>query len=196
MNEHDTKAVEGTELAERDVRALTEYMTVLEDQGRVRGADDLFLVVSQSGREYLVDTREGSCECPDSLYSDIECKHRRRVAFARGKEIPSWADDSAIDPRLGDHVEDVDTDTASEAAHAIATDGGTTVREASEGAEVLEGDAVDPWKGPFAEYDKYGEPTGSHYYRCRDCGREVHEDIDRELVEHRDGCRFGEVSDR
>lgn len=37
------------ELDDVDIRALTQYMTVLEDTGRVRGADDLFLVVSQSG---------------------------------------------------------------------------------------------------------------------------------------------------
>ena len=48
----------------------------------------------------------------------------------------------------------------------------------------------DVWKGPFLETDKYGEPTGAKYYRCRSCGREVLEGIDREHVAHRDGCRF------
>ena len=65
----------------RDLRALTEYLTVLDDVGRVRGADGLYLVVSQSGSEYLVDTLEGACECPDAQYRGVECKHRRRVAF-------------------------------------------------------------------------------------------------------------------
>lgn len=48
----------------------------------------------------------------------------------------------------------------------------------------------DPWAGPFTEYNRYGEPTGHEYVRCRDCGAEV-------LVghtfraTHRAGCRFG-----
>ncbi|WP_254533339.1 hypothetical protein [Natrinema gelatinilyticum] len=36
-----------------DGRALTHYLTVLEDQDRVRGCRNLYLVVSESGREYL-----------------------------------------------------------------------------------------------------------------------------------------------
>ena len=35
----------------RTERALTQYLTVLADVGRTTGADDLFLVVSQSGSE-------------------------------------------------------------------------------------------------------------------------------------------------
>jgi hypothetical protein len=65
-------------------RALTEYLTVLDDVGRAKGADDLFLVVSQSGSEYLVDRREGRCTCPDHEYRGVRCKHLRRVAFATG----------------------------------------------------------------------------------------------------------------
>lgn len=38
-----------------DRRALTEYLTVLDDVGRARGAAELYLVVSRSGREYLAD---------------------------------------------------------------------------------------------------------------------------------------------
>ena len=29
------------------------------------------------------------------------------------------------------------------------------------------------WKGPFTEYDKYGEPTGERFVRCTGCGVEV-----------------------
>ena len=49
----------------RTERALTQYLTVLADVGRAKGADDLFLVVSQSGTEYLSNTRINACECPD-----------------------------------------------------------------------------------------------------------------------------------
>ncbi|QCC57323.1 hypothetical protein DVR14_01150 (plasmid) [Natrinema thermotolerans] len=61
---------------------------------------------------------------------------------------------------------------------------------------MLENDDVDPWKGPFHETDKYGQLTGAKYYRCRDCGREAHEDIDLDHVQHRDGCWFTGGSDR
>lgn len=66
----------------------------------------------------------------------------------------------------------------------------------NDGAEILENDDVEPWEGPHLEYDKYGQLTGAKYYRCRGCGREVHEDIDRDRVAHRDGCRFDGGNDR
>ena len=97
-------------LDERDVRALTEYFTVLNDVGRVRGADGLYLVVSQSGSEYLVDYRTERCMCPDAEHRNPEggCKHVRRVAFATGdRSVP--AVDVDVDPQLGAHVEPVDT---------------------------------------------------------------------------------------
>lgn len=64
-----------------------------------------------------------------------------------------------------------------------------TVLEAAGDCEVTT--TTDVWDGPHLEYDRYGEPTGVRYYRCRDCGREVHEDINRERVSHRDGCTHG-----
>ena len=93
-------------LDERDVRALTEYLTVLADVGRVRGADDLFLVVSESGSEYLVDARGGRCDCPDAEHRGARCKHLRRVALATGaRPVPVGADSLGVDPQLGMHVD-------------------------------------------------------------------------------------------
>lgn len=93
------------DLDDLDVRALTQYLTVLEDIGRVRGDDDLYLVVSQSGREYLVDRRDGVCECPDHQYRGRRCKHVRRVHFATGaRPVPAAVDPADVDDTLGDHV--------------------------------------------------------------------------------------------
>jgi len=94
-------------LAERDVRALTQYLTVLPDVGRARGADGLYVVVSESGREYLVDATEGACECDDFRYRRGECKHLRRVQFATGRRAIPVAAAVALDldPGLGEHVE-------------------------------------------------------------------------------------------
>jgi predicted nucleic acid-binding Zn finger protein len=111
-----------TELEQRDVRALTEYHSVLPNIGRARGADDLYLVVSQSGSEYLVDLRGERCTCPDYEYREVECKHIRRVKFATGQTpVPSWVNFDAVDPQLGEHVE-----------RQVATDGGTDEREDDE----------------------------------------------------------------
>lgn len=97
-----------TDLPKRAVRALTEKMTVLPNTGRVKGADDLFLVVSESGSEYLVDRRESRCDCPDArhnLEADERCKHERRVCYATGvTPIPIWTNNDAIDSHLGLHT--------------------------------------------------------------------------------------------
>lgn len=91
---------------ELDERALTEYLTVLDDIGRARGAPDLFLVVSQSGKEWLVDVDLERCDCPDYRYRGRRCKHLRRVAFATGERpIPSWIDREALDECLGEHID-------------------------------------------------------------------------------------------
>jgi hypothetical protein len=69
----------------RMLRAITQTFSVLPDIGRAKGADDLFLVVSQSGKEYLVDAQDWSCECPDATHRDARCKHQRRVALHTGE---------------------------------------------------------------------------------------------------------------
>jgi hypothetical protein len=91
-----------------DVRALTQFLTVLEDVGRARDAEDLFIVVSESGSEYLVDIREGACECPDHEYRGRKCKHIRRVEFATGcRPVPAGI---AVDEQLGMHLDESPTD--------------------------------------------------------------------------------------
>lgn len=97
-------ATADTEFVKRDARALTQHLTVLDRLGRVRDADGLFLVVSQSGKEYLVDARNARCECDDHKYRQTKCKHMRRVEFATGRrEIPAWVDPDEVDESLGEH---------------------------------------------------------------------------------------------
>ncbi|QCC57330.1 hypothetical protein [Natrinema thermotolerans] len=87
-----------------DRRALTEYLTVLEDIGRVRGLDGQYLVVSESGSEYLVDARLETCECPDHEFRGRECKHLKRVAYATGKRlVPPIVEPEDIAGELGEH---------------------------------------------------------------------------------------------
>ena len=101
------------DLSDRAVSALTEYMTTLDDVGRARDADGLYVVVSQSGREYLVDVETGACECDDAFYRDATCKHQHRAAFATGRRsVPAWVDRSRVDPQLGLHVTNSDASTA------------------------------------------------------------------------------------
>lgn len=71
------------------------------------------------------------------------------------------------------------------------TDGGALVREADAQTDICEKDDEDPWDGPYIEYGRDGTPTGTRYYRCRGCGREVLAGIDKRTVSHRDECRFG-----
>lgn len=112
------------QLDDRDVRALTECMTVLEDTPLVRGADGLYEVVSQSGRTYTVDAYGESCSCPDACYNDHACKHVRRVTFACGmRPIPAGAKRDALDYHLGDHV------AATPRVGQVATDGGPLLAE-------------------------------------------------------------------
>jgi hypothetical protein len=136
MSEYDTAEIEGTDIEPRDVRALTEYHSVLDEIGRARGADDLYLVVSESGSEYLVDARLGSCECPDHTHREVRCKHIRRVAYATGdRPVPAGVDTDAVDPQLGMHVDAT--------PRVAATDGGADIIDAGDEGEVLDEDDTD-----------------------------------------------------
>ena len=117
---------EGECIDERDRRALEQYLSVLDDYGPARDADDLYMVVSQSGSEYLVDVRgAGSCECPDAAYRDATCKHQRRVKFATGlRPVPVEIDPADVDDQLGAHVDGEPEFVATDENRTLATDGG------------------------------------------------------------------------
>jgi len=116
------------QLADRDVRALTECMTVLPDSGSI------FTVVGENGQTHRVDAKEDRCTCQDYQYNlpdgDREtCKHRARLAFATGERaIPAWADLAAVDDMLGEHLD--------AQPRVAATDGG--IIEADDDGVILE----------------------------------------------------------
>lgn len=69
-------------LSVRSFRAISEYMSVIPE------APDLYTVVSESGREYVVDLRdEPACTCPDFAYRSgvDECKHILRSRLETGR---------------------------------------------------------------------------------------------------------------
>lgn len=116
---HDIERGDSIELDDRDVRALTEYMTVLGGDG------DVYTVVGENGGgEYQVDSRKGRCTCPDHQHRSARCKHIRRVAFATGDEsIPAWIDHDSLDSQLGEHVDGEVHFAASDGGIAAADDG-------------------------------------------------------------------------
>lgn len=90
----------------RTRRALCEYLTVLDDVGEARDARDLYVVVSQSGNEYVVDARGGVCTCKDFQHRGGQCKHIRRVELIRGdRPIPAGINPEEIDDQFGLHVD-------------------------------------------------------------------------------------------
>lgn len=83
-----------------DIRALTEYLTVIPD------APGMYEVVSHSGSTYTVDGRDGACTCPDHEYRDRRCKHIARVELETGrKAIPAWVDPDDLPRDFSAHVE-------------------------------------------------------------------------------------------
>jgi len=122
---------EAETIDERDQRAIEEYLTVLDDVGMVAGAADMFLVVSESGSEYVVDVRgSGACECPDATYRDVTCKHQRRVKFATGmRPIPTRVDRDGVDEQLGEHVDGSPEFAGDDQEPTAMADGGTVAVE-------------------------------------------------------------------
>ena len=154
MTDYNLTGENPTDLSRRAVRALTQKMTVLPDTGRVKDAADLYLVVSESGAEYLVDAREGVCECPDYQHRKPEkgCKHIQRIGYATGTtQIPEWVNPAEIDSQLGAQTNatvavspapssdrELETETALE--QPFQTDGGTTT-ESGDSEKCPNGDA-------------------------------------------------------
>jgi hypothetical protein len=165
MTDYNLRDKNPTDLPERAVRALTEKMTVLPDTGRVRNADDLYLVVSGSGSEYLVDRREGRCDCPDAqhnLDADEQCKHERRVAYATGETpIPEWTDTDAIDPQLG-------LQTARSPVY-VATDGGLTGQNTGEISDSTEEHSDDSPALDELEHEDCGCAKLQDGFPCFEC---------------------------
>jgi len=87
------------ELGERDIRALTEAMTVLDERAPAPAdAAGLYHVTTASGSSYTVDPDLGACECPDAEYRDATCKHVRRVRFETGaRQVPPSATRAGLD---------------------------------------------------------------------------------------------------
>ena len=92
---------------ERDARALTQPMTVMDSVGIVRGADGMYEVTTE--HEYIVDLEAPSgarCLCDDHKFRRVECKHIRRVRFEIGdREIPAWVDPDDVDGVLGEFID-------------------------------------------------------------------------------------------
>jgi len=119
----------------RTLRALTEPMSVLPEMGRAKGADDLYLVVSSSGKEYLVDARGWSCECPDATHRDVRCKHQRRVALQT-----QVLDADELEEELTTTAQDIEASAEQlEAKAHDLTETATELRDALDRLEVVAG---------------------------------------------------------
>lgn len=90
------------DLEQRTVRALTEFLVILED------APGLYTVYSEDGTErYSVGLELGACTCEDARFRDPEggCKHLRRVRYATGEwELEDWVNLDAVDPALAEKI--------------------------------------------------------------------------------------------
>lgn len=138
-------------LEPRTQRALAESMHITF--ARVGGQ---YTVHAASGRYYDVDIVVQTCSCPDFQTNPPAggCKHLRRVDMEiRAGRVPT------PDGRIPSQT---------------AADGGVSEEAARELPDSIDG-AVDypRIEGPIPEFDAYGEPTGSRYYRCLRCGREA-----------------------
>lgn len=137
MYENAATEEESIDLEQRDVRALTECMSVLEPFADASPSE--YLIVSESGSEYHVDVLVGTCDCPDHEHRGAHCKHLRAAEFASGRrEIPEWVDHSAIENTLGEHIDaspvfasevEPAPDVTGEAPQRAVTDGGAVVSD-------------------------------------------------------------------
>ena len=97
------EAVMTEQFANREARALTEYMSIHSAAEVGHETPGEYTVVSKSGRSYRVDLEIGTCDCNDAFYHQPSggCRHLRRVQFATGRRpIPKWIDESELDDQL------------------------------------------------------------------------------------------------
>ncbi len=170
---------ERTDLDARDVRALTDYLLVVEE------APGLFLVYGEDGDEYTVDADTGACTCPDAEYRYPEggCKHARRVAFHTGaREVPEWINHNAMDPLLVKQLADSKAPDVSPEQE-VATDGGAVVDD--EEATLHDEDSGDRYTEHVEPPSQGGEP----YVRCVSCGWELLISLGGwDALTHAEGC--------
>lgn len=178
------------QLTDRETRALTEYMTVLDDQGVVKDAEGMFEVVTESGSSYVVDISDAEphCTCGDHLHRGKNCKHINRVRFAIGLEaLPMWIDADAIKGDLGAHVDGEPRvamadggvrslhPPAESGKRTEAVDGGHLVWEdADVGRELVGFAAVEDWDAIRSELARRGLGVGAiHHLETFDSVEEV-----------------------
>jgi hypothetical protein len=148
---HKTVADDVEQLDKRDARALTEHMDIYRDDPDTTTEE---VAVYNKGTRHVVNARARFCDCEDQHYRQPEggCKHLRRVDFESGRrDIPQWVQPSALDDGLG----------AAADGGELATDGG---QQTESHARIT---------GPHPEFDKYGNYTGSDFWRCSGCGAEA-----------------------
>lgn len=156
----DKGASDLKQLDDRDVRALTEHMDIYRDDPDTSTEE---VAVYNKGTRHIVNPRARFCDCEDQHYRQPEggCKHLRRLDFEDGRrDVPSWVQADALDDELADSI---GRSKWHDTSRAVA-DGGTVESEEQPHARIT---------GPHPEFDKYGQYTGSDYWRCTGCGSEA-----------------------
>lgn len=111
------------ELDDRDIKALLNPMTVIDNAGDVADEPGRYEVTTES--QYTVDLNEESCTCPDHEYRGVRCYHIRRVEFETGvRAIPGWVSLETVDDQLGMHIENGEPRIAMTDGGAVAAKGG------------------------------------------------------------------------
>lgn len=169
----------------RRSRARTERMQV-----SLRTTGGVYDARAESGNTYRVDVGHETCSCPDwqnNRWVD-ECKHlhRVRLEIERGA-VPTPDGRLPNRNRRGVQTESDPTDSPGSRSHA------TPVKR-SEAADAPQATGI---TGPHCEYDRYGQPTGTTYYRCASCGLEAirRSDLDDHDCEDRRGTPQTEAED-
>ena len=128
----------GVDVPARTRRACVESM-VVHPHGSGSG---MFDVYNAEGRRYVVDLRDGVCECPDFEHREANCKHQRRVRLEFGlapfEDVPAAIRDehaALTDVELARKRRGIDVDPepitvgadASKPGRKVATDGGRVI---------------------------------------------------------------------